>query len=72
MVAIVFQVRDVVCKEKKRKEDPLISLAFEQKAVHSDPHLITIRDGSSVKVRAESVIFIELFRLNTRAGSTVL
>ena len=72
MVEIVFQVRDFVWKEKKRKEDPLISLAFEHKAAHSDPHLITIRDGSSVKVSAESVIFIEMFRLNTRAGSTVL
>ena len=72
MVAIVFQVRDFVWKKKKRKEDLLISLPLEHKAVHSDPHLITIRDGSSVKVRAESVVCIELFRLNRRVGSTVL
>ena len=72
MVAIVFQVRDFVSKKKKRKEDLPISLPFEYKAVHSDPHLTTIRDGNSVKVRAESVTCIELFRLNRRAGSTVL
>ena len=72
MVEIVFQVRDFVWKKKKRKEDILIALLFEHKAVHSDPHLITIRDGSSEKVRAESVICIELFRLNRRAGSSVL
>ena len=71
MVEIVFQVRDFVWKKNKRKEGLLISLLFEHKAVHSDPHLIAIRDGNSVKVRAESVICIELFRLNRRAESTV-
>ena len=72
MAEIVFQVRDFVWKKKKRKEDLLTSLPFEHKAVHSDPHLTTIRDGNFVKIRAESVICIELFRLNRRAGSTVL
>lgn len=72
MVEIVFQVRDFVWEKKKRKEDLLISLPFEHKAVHNDPHLITIRDGSSVKDRAEIVICIELFRLNRSAGSTIL
>ena len=52
----------------KEEEDPLISLPFEHKAVHSDPHLIAIRNGSSVKVCSESVIYIKLFRLNRRAG----
>ena len=46
MVEIVFQVRDFVWKKKKRKEDLLISLPFEDKAVHSDLHLTTIRDGN--------------------------
>ena len=72
MAEIVFQVRDFVWKKKKRKEDLLTSLPSEHKAVHSDPHLTTIRDGNFVKLRAESVICIELFRLNRRAGSTVL
>ena len=67
-----FSSPGLCLEEEKSKEDPLISLAFEHKAVHSDPQLTTIRDGNSVKVRAESVVCIELFRLNRRAGSTVL
>ena len=61
MIEIVFQVRDFVSEKKKRKEDLLILLPFEHEAAHSDPHLTTIRDGNSVKVRAESV---RLFVLN--------